>query len=245
MLKSVVIDDEKNGRELLMHMLGQYCENIEVCGSANNVRSAVELINTEEPDVVFLDIEMSDGSGFDVLEKTIYNDFAVIFVTGYDQYAIRAIKCAAMDYLLKPIDLEELKKAAQSAFTLRNNWEDDQLKETQAANEKETLNEIIIHGKFKKSIVQPNEIIYFESDGNYTQIHLLSNKCITASKNLNYFESLLQDLNFYRLHRGFIANLTKIKRVHTGRTSSVEMENGMILPLAVRRKTGFLKKFKA
>lgn len=242
MLKSLVVDDEKNGRELLMYMLKQYCENVEVCGSAKDVLSAVELINMEKPDLVFLDIEMPGGSGFDVLEKTNFKDFSVIFVTGYDHYAIRAIKYAAMDYLLKPVDLVELKKATQRASDLKQNWQNGPLQSADVLKNNDATKEIIIHGKFKKQVLQSDDIIYLESEGNYTLIHLIDAVPITASKNLTHFESILGKMNFYRLHRGYIVNLAKVKEVRTGRRASVEMDNGVKLPLAIRRRSGFLRK---
>ncbi|HKK89561.1 MAG TPA: LytTR family DNA-binding domain-containing protein [Saprospiraceae bacterium] len=242
MLKALVVDDEKNGRELLRHMLNKYCKNVEVCGSAKDVISAVELINLEKPDVVFLDIEMPGGSGFDVLEKTNYKDFSVIFVTGYDHYAIRAIKYAAKDYLLKPIDLEELKEATRRALEFKQNWQMGTLPSPNAMNKKDANNEIIIHGKFKKQVLNPGDIIYLESAGNYTLIHLIDTVPVMASKNLTHFERIMYKMNFYRLHRKYMVNLSKVKEVRTGRKVSVEMENGMELPLAVRRKGGFLRK---
>jgi two-component system LytT family response regulator len=244
MLKSVVIDDEKNGRELLIHMLSQYCSNVEVCGSADSVHSAVELIDKEMPDAVFLDIEIPGGSGFDVLELTRYKDFCVIFVTGYDHYAIRAIKYAAMDYLLKPVDLEELKKATVKAAQEKRNWQNGQLEEARALNTDNSVKEIIIHSKFKKHILDVKNIIFLESDGNYTHIFLAGGQSITVSKALNHFENILEELNFYRLHRRFIVNLSRVKRVKTGRQASVFMDNGTELPLAIRRKSGFLKKLR-
>lgn len=238
MMKTVVVDDEKNGRELLVHMLKKYCEEIIVSGSAKDVHSAVELIDAIKPELVFLDIEMPGGNGFEVLEKVSYKNFMVIFVTGYDQYAIKAIKYAAKDYLLKPVDLQELQMAVEKALTLRQNGE---LVSPRQIGDLKDDNEIIIQDKFKKNIVFPQRILYLESEGNYTIFHLENSECITATRNLNYYAQLLKEIGFFRVHRSFVVNLSKVRGIDSGRSGQIELKNGIRLPLAVRRRAHFIK----
>lgn len=238
MMKTVVVDDEKNGRELLVHMLKKYCEKIKVSGSADDVHSAVELIDEIKPDLVFLDIEMPGGNGFEVLEKVSYKNFMVIFVTGYDHYAIKAIKYSAMDYLLKPVDLQELQMAVERALTMRQNSE---LVSPRQIGDLEYENEIIIQDKFKKNIVFPQRILYLESEGNYTIFHLEDSECIMATRNLNYYAHLLKEIGFFRVHRSFVVNLSKVRGIDSGRSGQIELINGIRLPLAVRRRSNFIK----
>ena len=173
MIKAVIIDDEINSRELLHAMLTDHCEDVEILGMAKDVSSGVKTIKQKQPELVFLDIEMPGGSGFDILNAFDHINFKVVFVTGYDQYAIKAIKYAALDYLLKPVDLEELKIAVEKAKT-EISGQDAKIKFLES-NYKNPLNEngqIIISTHNNHNIVNLDDILYLEAMEGYSKVFI-------------------------------------------------------------------------
>ncbi|MEO1516009.1 MAG: LytTR family DNA-binding domain-containing protein [Bacteroidota bacterium] len=250
MIKVVIVDDEQNSRELLTSMLQMYQEEVQLLGSAHDVKSGIQLITEVRPDLVFLDIEMPGGDGFEILNAFDSLFFKVIIVTGYDQYAIRAIKYAALDYLLKPIDLEELEMAIQKLKRQAGKDETENvrfLKSNYEQKKQPNLQQIILPGHKKYIIVPFANIISIEARGNYTVFHLENKETHTVAHSLSYYEELLPTNVFFRIHKSYIVNCTKVEGYDPGRAGKVHLKNGSSLDIAARRKVSFkqiLKKLK-
>src|ERR1700744_5106931 len=201
-INAIIVDDEKKGRELLKIVLSEHCPNVNIIGMANSAVQAFELINEVSPDLVFLDIEMPGGNGFDLLERFKEIKFSVIFVTAYDRYAIKAFKFSAVDYLLKPIDEEDLVRAVNKAsrpdhLRIREDVESltHNYKNSKAGNNKLALS--TLEGLI---FVEIADITRCKASGKYTCIYLNNKKEILATKNLGEFEDFLSEHNFIRVH---------------------------------------------
>jgi two-component system LytT family response regulator len=241
-MTAIIIDDEPNGRLALREKLREYCPEVGVAGEAAGGEEGLKLIKTVDPEIVFLDIEMPRMNGFEMLQQLPRKNFHLIFTTAYDQYAIRAIKFAAFDYLLKPVDIEELKVAVAN------------IKKTRAENTPgrlEILEEQLQHkNKFGKIAISTVEgllffnladIVHLEAQGNYTIFHFNGRPKLTASKTLKEIEELLPEDTFFRTHHSHIINLQYIKRYIKGDGGRIEMQNGDFVDVARRKKESFLK----
>jgi two-component system LytT family response regulator len=246
MIRAVIVDDEPNNIGTLKSLLQQFCPEVLVEGTAANAREAYTVITELEPQLVFLDIEMPFGNGFDLLEKLNPVSFEVIFVTAFDQYAITAFKYAALDYLVKPVSLEELKRAVNRSVTRIGE-----------KNVNHRIGSLINHIKGGspplKKIGLPtmeglvfedvDNIMRFQAESNYTLVYLTDNKKITTSKTLREFEDSLPPSTFCRLHHSHIVNLNHIAKYHKGRGGFVELTDGAMIEVSARRKDEFLEKF--
>lgn len=225
MIKVVIIEDEFHGQEFLRKTLEDNFEEIEIVGIEKKAKEAADLINMTSPDIVFLDVEIIGGTGFDVLAAVKKRNFETIFVTAYNEYAIRAIKEQALDYFLKPIVTLEFIDGVRRAF--------EKIKDKK-------ISEIRREGKFAitaaKGVeyVHADEIIYLEADGGYTNVVTTKEK-ILSSKNLGEYEKLLQESKFFRCHHSFVINVAKINSVVKNRSGVITMENGDHVPVAQRR----------
>ena len=210
-LKVLVVEDEAAPRKHLIELLQTFAE-VETVGAADSVALARQLILERSPDLVLLDIEMPGGSGFDLLEKFEQVDFDIVFTTGYDSYAIRAIKFSALDYLLKPITRPELAKAIEKSLAqghrARKIYLDNLRHNLKGTTEDPTL---VLREKERSTVVRLSEIIRFESDRNYTRVILQSGEKIFLSKTMKVFESMLQGQGFIRVHKSHLIN-----QVHFG-----------------------------
>ncbi len=248
MIKAVVIDDEKDARFLLKNILQtNYASDIEVVGEGDDVISGIEVIEKHQPDLVFLDIQMPQGTGFDLLEKLDKINFEVVFITAYNNYAVKAFQCSAFGYLMKPIKSTELDNVIQN---LKEKI--DQLKEESDKRLKVLIDNFSEEGKIKKIIISNTEgfkivelsnIFYLEGDRNYTNFILKENRKITVSKTLGEYEDLLSDHGFFRTHQSYLANLTHVKEYLKGDGGSVVMKNGDILKVSRHKKQDFVKQF--
>ena len=243
-LKAVIIDDEENGRRVLRNLINEFCPEVDLQGEAENIQKGMELIGQVEPDVVFLDIQMPFGTGFDMLEQLGEVDFEVIFTTAYSEYGLRAIQFAALHYLLKPIDIEQLKEAVARAIKKR-------IRPSASLDQMRYLMQMLQHSdRPPEKIALPSAdglifvkietIIRCEADGAYTHIHLQNGHPITVSKNLKNIEALLKGRDFFRVHHGHLIHLEFVKKYIRGRGGQVEMEDGSVVDVSVRRKDGFL-----
>ncbi len=243
MITSIVVDDEKNSRENLKILLEDFCEGIEVVGTAGTVAEAQNLIEKHNPNVVFLDIQMSNETGFDLLEKYEQVRFEVLFITAYSEYALKAIKFSAIDYILKPIDIDELQKAvekvkekvvAKSLFSENIQILLQNLKSTSEDNNKLAIptNEGMVFVKLK-------DIFYFEGKNNHTLVHTRFNEKHLANKTLKEYESILSDYNFLRIHKSFLVNMDEIKEYMQGENASVVMNNNDTLVISEKNRSAF------
>ncbi|MGE3800148.1 MAG: LytR/AlgR family response regulator transcription factor [Candidatus Kapaibacterium sp.] len=235
----MIVDDEPYGRKTLHKLIQRHCPNLSVIGEAASVAEGSQIVN--QADLVFLDIQMSDGTGFDLLQKASPINFEVIFVTAYDQYGIQAVKASAVDYLLKPVDVADLKVAVQNAVerhTLKKNF-------AKRGNDSE-----LDPGYRSKRLILPNldgfqlidleEVIRCRSHKNYTEFFLRGGKSTLVSKSIGEYESLLLASNFFRIHHSHIVNMAYIKGYKRGKGGSVIMVDGSEIPVSVRRKGEFL-----
>ena len=246
-MKAVIIDDEILVAKNMQMLLTRYCPDVLVEGIGHSAKEAEELIKDKRPDVVFLDVEMPHGNGFDLLKRMEYIDFGVIFVTAFDHYAIRAIKYSAIDYLLKPIDINELVAAVKKAEL--------QLK-SKSINQ--GLN-LLLHnlaqpaGKLQKLtlptmegmiFVDVDDILYCKSDGNYTIFYLLNGQNPMVTRQIGTYEDLQPEPLFCRVHRQYIINVNKVSKYIKGRGGYVVMSDGKIIDVSVRKKEDFLNAYK-
>ena len=243
MIKSVIIDDEPKGRDTLKNMLARYCPDVIVAGEAGSVVDGYKLVNSSAPDLVFLDIEMPGHNGFDLLE--MYSDipFKVIFTTAYDKYAVKAIKFSALDYLLKPVDVDEL-IAAVSRVKSSNKKEPGQAKYETLLNNIKSDNrrkKVAISDIEGFIFVYVDEIVRCESDSNYTYIFLTNKKKITASKTLREFEDLFSEENFFRVHRSHLINIDHLKKYIKGEGGFALMSDDSKVEVARRKKPEFME----
>jgi two-component system LytT family response regulator len=242
-MKAIVIDDEYNGRFVLQQKLKTYCPAIEVVAEAENGLQGIEVIGKFHPELVFLDIEMPEMDGFEMLLRLPQKNFHLVFTTAYDHYAIKAIRYAAFDYLLKPIDIEELKSTVDRL---------GKLPVTPVMNEKlETLEHNLLSKPFLNKIAIPTlegilfydvqDIVRLEAESNYTNIYFSQHPKLMASRTLKEFEEILPPEIFFRPHNSFIINMNYIKRYIRGDGGQIEMKDGSYILVSRRRKEEFLK----
>jgi two-component system LytT family response regulator len=247
MITALIIDDEAKGRLALREKLLTYCPQVQVVGEASNGAEAINLINYYHPQIIFLDIEMPRMNAFEMLNEIKEKEFHIIFTTAYDQYAIRAIKYAAFDYLLKPIDIEELRITVSKVETTIGSTNSNQTKKqveilqlnSQAA--KKQLFKLAIPSLEGLLFYDIKDIIHLEANSNYTNIFLKNNIKIVASKTLKDFEELLPEDDFFRCHHSHLINLGYIKRYIKGDGGQIEMQDGSIVDVARSKKEIFLK----
>lgn len=248
MIRTLIIDDEIRARETIQAMLEIYCkDDVQVIGQAKNVRKGIDAIKELNPDLVLLDIKMPDGSGFDLLARYGKIDFKVVFITAFEEYAIRAFKFSAIDYILKPIEPNELVMAIDKVKELiqtntPNNSMDVQF-ETFLSNMKN------INGEDKKLVLKTTENIYvidvndvvtLSSDRNYTRFNFIERAPIVVSKTLKEFEGILNDYGFMRVHRSHIINLKYIERFEKTDGGYAVMRGGMRVEVSHRKKEDLL-----
>ncbi len=243
MLTVLIIDDEAKGRIALREKLLAYCPQVKILAEAASGQEALTLIQLYQPQLIFLDIEMPRMNGFEMLNELPEKNFHIIFTTAYDQYAIKAIKYAAFDYLLKPIDIEELKTAIEKIDTKENTQTKKQVELLQQnmLQPKNKLHKLAIPTLEGLLFYNISDIVYLEANSNYTNIYFTNKSKITASKTLKEFEELLPEDIFFRTHHSYLINLNYIKRYIKGDGGQIEMTNGMFADVARRKKEEFLK----
>lgn len=245
MLKGLIVDDENRSVETLKSIIQNYCSNeLTIVGTANNITEAYQRINETNPDIVFLDVEMPHGSGFDLLEKFVNPPFEVIFTTGFDHYAVAAIKFSALDYLLKPINIEELRDAidkAKNRIKGKNSQISIEHLIQNLRNPKDKANKIPLPILNGFQFVPVNTIVYCEADEDYTYVHLNDGQKLTVSKSIKDFEDLLSNYDFFRIHHSFLINRSYIKKYIKGEGGTIVTDQNAELPVSRRRKTEFLE----
>ena len=241
-IKAVLIDDEQRARRVMTSLLEEYCPEIEIVATCENVPEGVLAINRNKPQVVFLDIEMPEYSGFELLE--FFNDvsFEIIFVTAYNKYAVQAFEVSAVDYLLKPVQIDHLENAVAKLKTkLQQATMFDRLQTLKENLQEERIHKIAVPVADGLIFVKVDEISHIDADGSYAKIWLSNGSNMLVSKKLKYFEEmLLGNPKFYRVHRSHLMNTQFIKK-YNRHESSVTLENNQIIKVARDKKVTFEK----
>lgn len=243
MRKVLIIDDENRTRELIAKMIDSFGLDVKAIPEGENVQSGIEAIQKHQPDIVFIDIQMPDGTGFDVLRSIENKNFEVIFITAHEEFAIKAIKFSALDYLLKPVDTNELRSALEKALVrLADNAEPHQFEALQKnilPNEKRRL---VLKTQESVNVVELDQIIRCEADRNYTSFFLQDDKKILVSKTLKEYEILLTGYNFLRVQQSHLININYVDRYDKKNGGAVVMKNGAEVPLSPAKRELFFKK---
>jgi two-component system, LytTR family, response regulator len=243
-MDAIIIDDETPARNNLKQIIKDNFKGVNVIGEAESVKTGVELLNKCKTDIVLLDINLSDGSGFNILEQLKDINFQVIFVTAYNEYAIKAFKFNALDYVLKPIEIRQLKRVFDKARELLN---DDFITKEELNvvldnySKKDEDKKLVIHEMNKVTFVAINEIIKFISDGSYTTIYLNDNSQLTCSNTIKVYQELLPESMFYRVHNSSLINMNYVKEFNKEDGGYVVMSDGSHVQISRRRKNEFFK----
>lgn len=245
MIRAVIVEDEKHSRETLNNLIAEFCTDIEVVNMAGNVMEAVETITENKPDLVFLDIELQTGTGFDVLEQVKNQHFEVIFTTAFEHYAIKAIKISSIDYLLKPIDIEELEAAIQKVRIKKDESTYKQQLEillNTVHRQPQENRKICLPTAQGLEFIKVNDIIYCEANGSYTNIYLKNQHKLMMSKHLKEYENLLSDYEFMRVHNSFLINLNEVKSFVKTEGGYILMNNNAQISISLKKREDFMEK---
>tara|TARA_B100000780_G_scaffold275102_2_gene241142 strand:+ start:1528 stop:2277 length:750 start_codon:yes stop_codon:yes gene_type:complete len=240
MIKAVIIDDEERARRVIRNLLKTYCAEVEVIATCSSIPEAVIAINEHEPNVVFCDIQMPDYSGFDLLKFFQDPKFELIFATGFQEYAIKAFEVSAIDYLLKPIQIEKLENAIEKVKKrLHAGAVRDRLKTLELNLDAGNIQKVALPVSDGLVFIAVEEIDLLEADGAYTQVYLTNKTSILVSKKLRYFEDLLEGIStFFRVHRSHIINIDRINK-YSKAESYLYLANGMNIKIARDKKAEF------
>lgn len=242
-MQIVLVDDDASVRENLKTLLSIYAVDCKVAGEADGVRSGIECIKIHKPDLLLLDVEMQDGTGFDLLSIYGELDFKVIFITGHNAYAIKAFKYSAIDYILKPVDPEELKSALQKARNVKSMEEQNLAVSTLVDNKSKPASDqkILLKDTENVYLVDIKDVIRCESETNYTKFFLSDGRKLTISKTLKEYDLLFEDQSFFRAHQSHLINLQYFDRYEKKEGGIVHMKDGSTLPVAVRKKDALME----
>ena len=245
MIKTLIIEDEQKSREMLAGIIQKNCPELTITGLANNVKEGVEMIKSQNPELVFLDISMPDGSGFDMLEQVAGHKFELIFATASDQHAIRAIKYSACDYLLKPIDIDELKLAVEKVVKKKNaipNMENLQFLIQHLKRADENFQKITLPTGNAYEIINVKDIVRCEADGSYTNFYLSDKRKLMISAGLKHYEDLLPESEFIRVHHHHLINMNHVVRFLKEDGGYAIMSDGSKIEISRRKKETFMEK---
>ncbi len=243
MLRAVIIDDIERIRKENVALIKAACPNVSIIGQADSVDSGIKLIKQVAPDLVFLDIEMPDGTGFDLLQKLSPIAFKVIFITGYEDFAIRAFRFSAIDYLLKPLDRHELIEAVKKAENAFGKEVFDMKLHNLFTNleRPKNLQKLILKTADKIYSINIQDIVNCESDKNYTTFHFINAPKLIVSTNLKEYETLLAPHNFFRTHKSHLINMAYFDHfIKSEGGNTIVMKNKTAIPLSVRKKEEFM-----
>jgi len=246
MIKAVIVDDEKNARLVLSELLKETFDSIEIVAEAKNVEEAVSVIEEYKPDLLFLDVIMPDGTGFDVLKKTNYKSMRIIFVTAHHEHAIKAIKFSAFDYILKPVNSNEVIE------TVKKTLEEQSAKNTSDKMDAAISNfnsampdmkKLVLKTSERIYLVNINEIIRLEADNNYTHVFLDSGENILVSKTMKIYDDILSSYGFMRVHQSHLINLNHIKHFENQDGGFITLTDGSSIPVSKNKKALLLEYF--
>lgn len=241
-IRTVVIEDEKNTRAVLIELIRQFCPELEVIGEASSVIQAITLIKEVEPELVFLDIKLGEETGFDVLSNSNSVSFETIFTTAYENFALKAIKHRCIDYLMKPIDINELMEAVSKVKKSKDNDDDKNI--IKGSYTQKNTERIGLPAKDGIKYIETKTITFLKADGPYTHIYFSNKKPELISKTLKYFERILDEGAFKRTHRSFMVNINHIERYEKIDGGCLILKNGKVVPISRRLKTDLLEYLK-
>jgi two-component system, LytTR family, response regulator len=247
---ALIVDDEKNIREALMVMLQEFCPEIKICGTCSSAADGRELLKTEEVDLIFLDISMPREDGFAFLRSIPKENYGIIFITAYEEYALRALKANAIDYLLKPVNAHELRDAVTKAIQyfelrrdrveIRNIYHEslDNLHEN-ISSENKRISKITVAEQFGFRMVKLSDLMYLQADSNYTILHLSGLNKIVATRSLGDFEKILDHHSFFRIHKSTIINMSFLQAYSSYEGNFAELNDGTKLNISRRKLNDF------
>jgi len=242
-LKTIVVDDEQDAVDFITSIIGEYCPSLEVIAKANNVNQGVAAIKDNKPDLVFLDVEMPNGTGFDLLAQFPEKNFDVVFITAFNHYAIKAIKFSAVDYILKPININEFIEAVERVVKKRrerNTQSNDNLKILMENLKSSLPSRLAIPTSDGMEYINPRDIIRIEADRSYSWFYLNGGRKMLVSKHLKEFQELLSDRYFFRSHNSHLINLKYVKKYIRKEGGYIEMTDGAVISVSRNRKDLFL-----
>jgi two-component system LytT family response regulator len=245
-IKVIIVDDESKSIQTLAILLEHYYEDIEILATAHSMKSGLKVIEQykEQIDILFVDIQMPEGDGFHLLQRVPAINFQIIFTTAYDHYAIKAIKFSALDYLLKPIDNTELESALNKYRAIKNkeglpapinNFQ-------QALQQKKMFEKLAVSTLNEIIFIKLEDILYMKSSNNYTTLFFETKQEMISSRNIGYYEELLEEHHFYRVHNSYLVNLKKVERFIKCKNGLIEIEGGKTIEVSARRKETLLEK---
>jgi two-component system LytT family response regulator len=244
MTSYILIEDEPKSRILMQQIMHEYFPNWRMLSVCGTVSEGAESIKAFNPDLVLMDIEIGEGTAFDLLQLFDEPKFKVLFISAYEHYALKAIKFAALDYIMKPIDVEELEKVLKKFEASLQ--PDNRMKEVKLIHEaKNHIGNIMIPTGKGFHLVKLDDIAYLEATGSYVIVHLIDRTQVLATHTLGYYEDLLSEESFFRVHKSFIVNVKHVSKVLTQKTLQIELTDGRTVDLAHRRKEIFLSALKS
>jgi two-component system LytT family response regulator len=244
MLRAILIDDEESNISSLTLKLNKHCADVEIIATCENATDGIHAIETLKPDVVLLDIEMPVMNGFVMLQQLYFKNFALIFVTAYNHYAIRAIRYSALDYLVKPVEIEDLKAAMARVMEKKQQQQQGLQMDILLENlniGKKSFRRLAIPTVDGVIFIKTSDIIYLSANINYTHIHLAAKKKYILSRTLKDVEDVLDPAEFIRVHNSYIINVNFVKKYIRGEGGQVIMQDGTVLDVSKRKKASFLK----
>lgn len=239
--KAYIVDDESDNIDLLKYLLKKYCLNIEIIGESSSFQDCINDLKSITPEILFLDIKLNDKNAFDILDVIDASESEIIFVTAYQEFALKAFKYNAIDYVLKPIAIEDLVVSVNKAILRIEEKKifENQISNSFPASKSNSSSIITITSLDKIEIIKKSDILFCKSDGRYTTFYLTNKSEILACKNIGEFELQLNDDIFFRIHNSYIINISHIKNINKKVGYYCEMINGAFLPIAKRRYQSF------
>ncbi|WP_418508973.1 LytR/AlgR family response regulator transcription factor [Corallibacter sp.] len=239
-MKTLLVEDKAYIRKGLLNLLQLIDTDVTVIGECESVKDAVVVANACKPDLIFLDINLTDGNAFDFLDQTEHLNFKIIFITAYEEYALQALKIGAVDYILKPVDITDLEIALQKVAALTVTEQKQQIKTVKSVwNNEDSKLILSLHDSFQ--VIDLNELMYCESDKGYTSFYCSNGKKHVVSKTLKTFEDQLNAANFTRPHQSYMVNLKFIDKYD--KSGTIYLKNGKKIPVSSRKKDAFVSSF--
>ncbi len=244
MLSLIIIDDMQNGREVIASVIKKHCKNVQVVAEAESVKTGIEAIKKHKPDIVLLDIQMHDGTGFDLLNKIKPINFQVIFISAYEEHALKAFKFSAVDYILKPIDSGELIDAirkAEDALQQTGNTQNFDVVENNYSSDSKESKKIILKTMDSIYAINVKDIVHCDAEENYTRFFLSDGRKILISKPLKEYDELLTEFGFFRAHQSHLINLDFFEHYKKANGGFAVLKDGSVIPVSSRKKDLFLQ----